>query len=66
MLRLSQRQRSILVDKVPDTANLAIAGLVFGQFVGGQVFSIATALVGFATWVALLGWTMFLARKDRT
>lgn len=62
MLKLSRWQRTILVDKVPDTANLAMAGLVFGQFVGGQTFSVGVAVVGFGTWLALSVWTMFLAR----
>jgi hypothetical protein len=36
MLGLRQAQRTVLVEKIPDLANLAAGGLIFGQFVGGS------------------------------
>ena len=33
-MRLSRIQRSFAADKLMDSANLALAGLVFGQIVG--------------------------------
>ena len=39
MLRLRSRQRAVMVEKLPDVANLGVGALVFGQFVGEQPFS---------------------------
>ncbi|MBI3048685.1 MAG: hypothetical protein HYY76_10295 [Acidobacteria bacterium] len=43
-------QRAVFVDKLPDAANLALAALVFGQFLEGT-FSTPLALLGFGAWV---------------
>jgi hypothetical protein len=48
MLRFTEARRRILVEKLPDTGNLALAALVFGQFVGSQPFSPALAVAGLA------------------
>jgi hypothetical protein len=45
----------MLIDKLPDAANLALGGLVFGQFLGDRPFSVAVAVLGIVTWAALLG-----------
>jgi hypothetical protein len=45
MLELRTRQREILIDKLPDVANLAAGALVFGQFIGSETFSPSTASV---------------------
>ena len=63
MLDLSERQRSVLIETLPDTANIAAAGLLFGQVVSGRPFSVILAILGFALWVVMLGWSMFLARR---
>lgn len=55
----------MLADKLADTANLAAAGLLFGQFVAGQPFSFRLAMAGFGAWAALLGWSVLLARRRR-
>jgi hypothetical protein len=65
MIRLSERQRAVLVDKSADAANLAAGAMLFGQAVVGQSFSLALAAGGLAAWAVLIGWSMFLARKDR-
>lgn len=54
----------MLVDKVPDTANVALAALVFGQFLGERPYSLAVGLVGLAIWSALIVITM-LVTEDR-
>ena len=66
MLRLRKTQRAILVEKIPDLANLAAAGLIFGQFVSGQRFSIAIAVVGVLTWAGMIVWTLIIARDEET
>ena len=54
MLRLKARQLSVLVEKVPDVANLGVGALVFGQFVGGQRFSVRIAVAGLVIWIVLI------------
>ncbi len=65
MVGLTREQRRMLIDKLPDAANLALAGLVFGQFLGDRPFSAAIAVVGIVTWAAFLGGAFVLgAEKD--
>lgn len=45
MLRLKRTQRELITDKLPDTANLALGALVFGQFLAAS-FSIALLVLG--------------------
>ena len=66
MLRLRKRQRAILVEKIPDLANLAAAALIFGQFVSGQRFSLVIAVVGVLTWAGMIAWTLIIARDEET
>jgi hypothetical protein len=63
MLHLSDDQRRMLIDKVPDVANVAAGALVFGQILAGQRFSLPLAAVGTAIWIVLVGWSFFLARQ---
>ena len=53
MLRLKRTQREMLADKLPDTANLALGALGFGQFLAAS-FSIALLLLGMALWTLLM------------
>ena len=64
MLGLSTRQRSVLVEKLPDIANVAAGALVFGQFLGDRGYSLVLALYGVATWSALTGFTLLLAKGN--
>lgn len=61
MLELTRAQRAVLVDKLPDVANVAAGALFFGQFLGDHAFSLWLALLGVALWAALLGWAIVLA-----
>jgi hypothetical protein len=65
MLESSPEQRHVLVDKVPDVANIAVGALVFGQVLGEQRFSFVVAVLGASTWAGLLAWSLFLARRRR-
>jgi len=55
MLVLKPRQRVLFADKLPDTANLALGALVFGQFLAEGEFSTLVALLGVGLWVFLVG-----------
>ena len=65
MIRLKSRQRTLLLEKVPDVANLAVGALVFGQFIGEQPFSIGLAFVGIATWSVLIAFPLVIAGGEQ-
>ena len=56
----------MLVDKVPDIANLAMAALFFGQFLDTRAFSIGLALFGIAIWMFLIGCAYALAGGNQS
>ena len=60
MLRLKRTQREILADKIPDTANLALGALVFGQFLAAS-FSIALLILGMALWTLFMALALHFA-----
>lgn len=63
MLRLTKRQRAILVETIPRLANLAVAGLIVSQFVGARRLSFTVAIAGVITWAALIVVTLVLVRN---
>ena len=64
MLRLNAGQRQMLVDKVPDFANLVIGALFLGQFLGDGPFSLALAVFGVAAWTVLTGFALAVAGME--
>jgi hypothetical protein len=50
----------MFADKLPDTANLALGALVFGQVLGER-FSPLVALAGFGLWTFLMGLAVHFA-----
>jgi hypothetical protein len=65
MLGLNPEQRAVIVDKWPDLANLAMGGLVFGQFLSDEPFSLRVALGGVAVWIAMMMVVLKLAGGPR-
>ena len=65
MLRLTKRRREVLADKSGDLANLAVAGLFFGQAVTAQAFSPVMAIAGIAIWGLFMAVTFALSGGDR-
>ena len=61
MLVLKGAQRAMLVEELPDVANLALGGLVLGQFLSENVFSTELAIVGFVIWALLMVFAAILA-----
>jgi hypothetical protein len=55
MLRLTPRRRAMLIEKVPDLANLIFASTFLGQFLMDRPFSVGLAIAG------LIGWGGFVA-----
>lgn len=65
MLRLTQQQRAVVLDKLPDVANVAVGALVFGQFLGQGPYSLYLAAAGIATWSALMIMALIVAGEPR-
>lgn len=51
----------MIVEKLPDLANLAAGVLVLGQFVGDEPTSISLLLAGVAIWITIAGVTRLIA-----
>ena len=64
MLDFNRQQRSVLAEKLADTANLAVAGMVFGQTLSGEPFSPLLAVAGLVMWMGGLGVSVLLTRRD--
>ncbi len=64
MVRLKPAQRRVLVDKVPDLANIGAGLFVFAQFIGGQPASLSLLLIGLAMWAAVLGVVTMIAGEE--
>jgi hypothetical protein len=54
MVRLTPAQRRVIVDKVPDLANIGAGVFIFWQFVGQQPASWRLFLVGLLVWVGVM------------
>jgi hypothetical protein len=65
MLRLNRDQRAVVVEKLPDVANIDVGVLVFGQFVDERQVSIWLATAGLAIWAGLAAVTLFIAGGNR-
>ena len=54
MVRLSRGQRSVVADKFPDFANVAVAARLFGQAFSDDPFSETLALIDVAIWITFM------------
>ncbi len=63
MVGLTSEQRQMLLDKVPDTANLVLGTLAFGQLLSDEPFSAAITTGGFVVWGLLFGWAFRIGGK---
>ena len=63
MLVLKPAQRRLLAETVRDIANIAAGAMVFGQFLGSQMFSLWIAVGGVTLWIALVAWAIALAQE---
>jgi len=55
----------MLIDKLPDAANLALGALVFGQFLQDRPFSRVLAAAGVGLWLALVGYALVLGQEGQ-
>lgn len=65
MLRLNERQRTLLAEKAFDSANLALGALVFGQFLGERISPLLAAF-GLLVWVVFIAGAVWLMKENRT
>jgi len=65
MLRLNRRQREVLIEKLPDVANLVAASTFLGQFLADHPFSTRLALGGITASTLLWVVTLLLAEEKR-
>ena len=58
-------RRELLAEKLLDVANLAVAALIFGQFISSQPFHIGVATFGVALWLLIYGAVYFYLLRER-
>lgn len=61
MLRFKPRQRAVIVEKLPDLANIIAGVFVIGQFVGDEPASLWLIAAGLAMWISLAVLTLVVA-----
>ena len=64
MLRLKPRQRAVIVEKLPDLANIIAGVFVVGQFVGEEPASVWRVTMDVAIWIGLSGVALLIAREE--
>ena len=64
MLRLKPKQRAVIVEKLPDLANIIAGVFVVGQFVGSEPASVWLVTAGVAVWTGLAGVTLLIAGEE--
>jgi hypothetical protein len=65
MLKLTDAQRAVLVEAFPAIGHLAVGGLVFGQFLREQPFSMRLAFIGIAIWFVAVAFAVIVAGAER-
>jgi hypothetical protein len=65
MLRLTDAQRAVLVQAFPAVGHLAVGGLVFGQFLREQPFSMWLAFAGITIWGIAVTSAVMVAGAER-
>ena len=63
MLRLDERQRAVIADKLPDMANLVAAAIVIGFSIGQPGTTIQLAVAALAMWSAALLLAIIISRR---
>ena len=61
MVRLKAEQRRVIVDKVPDLADIGADVFIFWQFVGQQPASFRLFVLGVLIWVGVMAVSVVIA-----
>ncbi len=65
MLELDPQQRTLFAETVRDIANVGGGAMIFGSFLSDRPFSLATAIVGFTIWAAVVTFAISLVGRKR-
>ncbi len=65
VLDLSSRQRALVADKLFDAGNVAVGGMLFGQFLADRPFSVLLAVTGLAIWLTFFIVSVLLEGRSR-
>ena len=57
--------RQLLAEKMMDVANIAVAAMIFGQFISGQTFRIGVGVAGVALWIFIYSFSYFYILKEQ-
>jgi hypothetical protein len=60
-----QPRRELLAEKLMDVANIAVAALIFGQFVSGQPFRVDLGILAIVLWAFIYCVSYFYLCKGR-
>jgi hypothetical protein len=66
MVGLTSEQRHMLIDKLPDLANLTLGATLFGQLLSEQPFSLMLCAGGLLGGVALFTFSFLVGGKSQT
>jgi len=61
MLRLTSGQRAVLVDKLPDIANLVAGAVIIGFVLGEPAASWPVVIGSFAVWAGVIVFALVIA-----
>jgi hypothetical protein len=62
MLRLNERQRAVIADKLPDMANLVAAAIIIGFAIGEPAATMRLVAVTMAVWAAAFIGAVIISR----
>lgn len=66
MLRLNRKQRTAMSETTRQVGNLALAALVFGQFVGSRALSWHLLVLGVLLWATSFACGVFLLKGSES
>ena len=58
-------RKELLAEKLLDVANIAVAAMIFGQFVSGQPFRVGVGVLAVVLWAFLYCVSYFYLLKER-
>jgi hypothetical protein len=65
VLEFDPRQRTLFAETLRDIANVGGGAMMFGSFLSDRAFSLATAVVGFTIWAAVVTFAVSLIGRKR-
>jgi len=60
-----EARRELLAEKLMDVANIAVAAMIFGQFISGQPFRVSVGIAGVALWIFIYSIAYFRVLRNK-